>query len=175
MSPPITVPDPRDICAAVLKAGDEIDMLKLGRIEQDLRCGRPITTEEQRARQWLAENDGGYCISSAARQYADYREQLTRTQGGTIVTTRTRNGHTTTRVRRFPPVKSASQAPRRGAARLARPRERRAGASSSTAGTDPGDSDGSDPEPPARGAAHRVALSWLDGGAEFLAVEDAAR
>ncbi|MEJ7785434.1 MAG: hypothetical protein WKF96_11560 [Solirubrobacteraceae bacterium] len=68
-----------------------------------------------------------------------------------------------------------SRAPRR-------PARRRTSSSSTTSGTDPGDSD-SDPPSPApagrplapRGAAHRVALSWLLVGAWLVEREEARR
>jgi len=174
--------EPRIILAAVLKDDDEIDMVKLGRIAQDKRCGRTLSPEDTAIWTYLAENEGAYCLASAARQYTDHLKEQTRRNGGTIVTTTTRNGRTTTARRTYPTPKTAHATSRpRSCSRTARPRERRASASSSTSSADPGSD--SDPPPPApvipalapRGAAHRVALSWLAAGSMLLQREEARR
>jgi len=139
----------RRLLAPILQANDEFDMVALGRIAQDKKCHRPLSPQDQAIWDWFASNGGGYCLVAAAHQYEAHLEQRVRHLGGTIVTTTTRNGRTTTTRRTYPAPRIAlAPARARSCSRAARPRERRAAASSTTSGTDPGQDDGPSHQPP---------------------------
>jgi hypothetical protein len=149
--------DPEIILAPVLGQDNEIDMVKLGRIEQDKRCRRPLSPEEKQAWEWIARQPGGgACLIAASLLYEEYLKDIVRRYGGSIIRERhaRRDGRrTVTRiVRRFPEPATRPRAralPRvRSAGRhRARAARRAAGIRS---GADPGDEGPGGPEPPPR-------------------------
>jgi hypothetical protein len=159
--------DPRTILAVLIQRNDEIDMVELGRIEQDRRCGRPLSPEEKAAWDWIAaQPGGGPCLLAAGRLYEEHLEQVVRQHGGSIIRERHgwRNGRrTVTRTfQRFPePVtkfRGRAMPRARGAGRRgARAARRAAGI---RAGTDPGDDGPGEPEPPPK-PTRRELREWL--------------
>jgi len=172
----------RRLLAPVLDEDDMYDLVKLGRIQEDVLSHRAIPAAEAAAYRYLCENGGGRILQAAGRALRAHMEEQIRQNGGTIVTTTSRNGRTATTHRTYPAPRTARTAPRaRSCSRTARPRERRSSASSSTSSADPGSD--SDPPPPAplnaplapRGAAHRVAMSWLRAGSMLVEREESGR
>jgi len=164
----------RRLLAPVLNRDDTYNLPKLGRIVQRKRRHLWLTSREEAIWRCLAENGGARCLHAAAIAYEKHEEQKIRQNGGRIETTTTYHGETTTTVREYSTPKAARTGRVRSTPRAARPRERRASASSSTSSQDPGD-----PLPPApvvpalapRGAAERVVAGWLAVGAMVVARE----
>jgi len=131
----------RRLLGPVLNKDDTYKMRQLGRIETRKQCHLWLTSREEAIWHCLATNGGGFLLHRAAIAYKEHGEQKTRERGGRIETTTTYHGETTTTVREYPPPKVAQTGRVRATPRAARPRERRAGASSRTSSQDPGDSD----------------------------------
>lgn len=165
----------------VLKSGDEIDMLELGRIEQSHRCGRSLSCKERAAWEWLAASGGARVLARASDIYADHLKEHVRQHGGTITTVRHgwKNGRRTVtkRVRHFAVRPHGRSVPRmRGAGRPAGRRRRATRASSF--GDDPHQAEGGDDPPRPSGALEAfLALSEAEQEAvwDAIAAEAAAQ
>ena len=144
-----------DFCVVNNDKG-ELDLVKLGRIENARRLGGLLTPAETAVLDHFL-NTGLRWLYLAYERYWDHREDLLRRDGGTIEKTQRFRGETTTVVHEYPPRRTASialtsplLAAVRAAARQApRSREHHAAASSrSTSSGDSGDSSPGDQPPP---------------------------
>jgi hypothetical protein len=131
------------------------EFLELGRIEQNARCGEPLTPEEQTILDAaIAANPRE--VMEAAKAYEKHLEQEKRLYGGTIITERRgwRDGKQFSErtVETFPPLVNTNGG--NGANGRTAPRQRGAGrprakAGSRSSGSSSGD-DSDEPEPPSR-------------------------
>jgi hypothetical protein len=138
---------PSDPLAEVRNPDGTVDWPAVGEAQQARRHGR-ATTKMIAVLDWLHANGGTFYVVKAAQKFAEHHREQIREHGGTLITTTSRNGRTTTTRRIYPAPKVAQAGRVRATPRAARPRARRTSSSSRTSGTDPSDSDPHSAGPP---------------------------